>query len=342
MTMRHPAGPALGVLLIPVAVLVVGCAHGHGATEVQRVVDADSIGHIRGDGNAVLSMSTNDTKRVCIAPPAHAAVTVNLTSSTAASLAYDDVEASATLERSLAETLGKLYEHNEQTLFVQHVLYRLCEANANGMLKDVDARDLLIETLLALQEARRQSEKDAATARQELEAAKVANDKAERAYADERAKKPTPAEKAAHEEKVRTLQEAHAAARSAQAKALQNLEEIEQRVTSLDRDIDAVDTRIRTHSGKQGSAYGILFARVFNTATDLADADVRRQRALADRAIAEQKKAEAALKLEQAKASGSKKKLDELQALLQAAALKTITAKSSSEECKAGEVCKKE
>lgn len=108
---------------------------------VEPIPYVDSVVHYPADGGVILSTSRDVDKGVCVAPPAQGAVTINFSVSgkakRAVAVEYQGVKASQTTEgefaASLAESLTKLYEQNEQTLFLQHSLYRLCEAYVNGL-----------------------------------------------------------------------------------------------------------------------------------------------------------------------------------------------------------------
>lgn len=106
---------------------------------VQPVDKVNSIAHYPGDGGVIISSSIVEGKGICVAPPSQSAVTVTFSGDrkkkTSVKLSEIDVSMEQALAVSLAETLSKLYEQNEQTLFLQHSLYRLCEAYTNGLFK---------------------------------------------------------------------------------------------------------------------------------------------------------------------------------------------------------------
>lgn len=135
----HPRHLRRGLVLIA-PVMLFGC-RAWTYQPVEPIKDIDSVVHYPADGGVILSTSRDANKGVCVAPPAQGAVTINFSVSgkgkRAVAAKYQGVEASQTTEgefaASLAESLTKLYEQNEQTLFLQHSLYRLCEAYVNGL-----------------------------------------------------------------------------------------------------------------------------------------------------------------------------------------------------------------
>jgi hypothetical protein len=142
---RHPllarrVGPTLKAAVLLEALCTTGC-RAWDYDPIEPISYVDSVAHYPADGGVIISTSRDPDKGICVAPPAQGAVTINFSVSgkgkRSAAVEYQKIKVSKASEAefaaSLAESLTKLYEQNEQTLFLQHSLYRLCEAYVNGL-----------------------------------------------------------------------------------------------------------------------------------------------------------------------------------------------------------------
>ncbi len=280
--------------------LLAGCAAA--PVHVRGVRNSNSVAHVQGAGNAVLSTSDDRTdkftKRICIMPPAQAGLNVQVSTTGKGAVSYSGIEASAEISRGVELATSKLFENNEQTLFVQHTLYRLCEAHANGMLEGVTLKELW---QAELHEATVGLEKNAAQiriAQDQIEASRdlVSALRAKTTDADATKKAELSTQIASIEDKVATLQA--------------DLVDLQIRSSDLTKRKNEASKQLPKASTEKmpGAAYGFLFKNVFTTAVELSEVDVRRQRALADRAKSEADKAKS--DVEKAKQETEKAKTD--------------------------------
>ena len=84
---------------------------------------------------------------ICIGPPAQSAMARQTNVAGEGEIDLAKVAAEASFDVAVIDSLGRLYEQNERTLFLQYSLYRLCEAYMNemldgGQLVDVYKREL--------------------------------------------------------------------------------------------------------------------------------------------------------------------------------------------------------
>lgn len=134
-------------ITLPSVLLILGlgsaCTPGLQTLEVKN---GNSIVHYPGDGGVVISNVRYEGKTICVAPPAQG---VRLTRTTVNQRGKVDVAGYVGVDMGLdvdtVETLARLYEQNERTLFLQYSLYRLCEAYMNGILTTASAHVIIAE-----------------------------------------------------------------------------------------------------------------------------------------------------------------------------------------------------
>lgn len=86
--------------------------------------------HYPGDGGVIIisEAGQGSGRFTCVAPPAQAALGFSTKSSTEGAVEAEAVKVSLSGSHESVETIVKLAEMNERSLFLQYALYRLCEA----------------------------------------------------------------------------------------------------------------------------------------------------------------------------------------------------------------------
>ena len=360
-----------GRLTILLSVQATGCSYSYKGLEPKSVPveTRNSVTQFSGDGNALISAdfpyedengNNQSFKFVCVAPPAQAAVEVRLRDEGKIEGAYQEVKLSASASRELASSIERLHAQNEQTLFVQHVLYRLCEANGNHFLerlppwlvfsdKIAEARGMAAKYNRQRQLAeseRRDLDDRRADRSQRVQDARDKVDEAQRAL--DAVGRWSQARKKSAEEKREAAKKKHEEEQAKLDKLDKSIERVEAQSVEAageaarwDSTAIALEQTARqlTLRGDDLDAYALLLQRLFATATELSRIGVAKREADAKVAGAEQKKAEAAQKAAEAKLkSESLKKAQEAVGAankrLQDAALKTIEAKAETADCK--------
>jgi hypothetical protein len=99
--------------------------------------DEAPVIHYPGDGGVIIWSKYDAKKFLCVAPPAQAALSIATKTSAEASVEAESVAVTLSGTGETAETITKLAELNERSLFLQYALYRLCESAVNGFIKGI-------------------------------------------------------------------------------------------------------------------------------------------------------------------------------------------------------------
>lgn len=105
-----------------------------------RIYKKGNLAHYAGDGGVVIEKkASSKNHEICVAPPAQAAMALEIEAQRRRKASIPEGP-SVEQEDALAygETIAKLHEEGEKTLFLQFALYRLCEARFNGAFGDAD------------------------------------------------------------------------------------------------------------------------------------------------------------------------------------------------------------
>lgn len=119
-------------------VFVNGVAASEADTTGKRTAEnAVSVARYKGDGGVAIMVDPDAGLNLCVAPPAQSAIALAKALEHKGKVnAMGKVEVEQDWSYQTTETIAKLYEQSERSLFLQFALYRLCEAYANGMLNN--------------------------------------------------------------------------------------------------------------------------------------------------------------------------------------------------------------
>jgi len=96
----------------------------------------NAVANYPGDGGTVLAINSENADYICSMPPAQGVKLLEQALAAKGTVATPGGEAvEGEFSSTHTETLAKLYEQSERTLFLQFAFYRLCEAHANDMIR---------------------------------------------------------------------------------------------------------------------------------------------------------------------------------------------------------------
>lgn len=282
---------------LPALILALGLASACSPLRVQPVKDGNSVAHYPGHGGLIISnvRVKGTDKVICVAPPAQGALLQHTETKKRGKVGVTDyVEIQSEFDHSTIDSLARLYEQNERTLFLQYSLYRLCEAYMNDMLTPTSAATILRE------QARDQRKRAIAIAQAQNECAAL-DTKIQEMNAQE--PKPEGVQSLVREREGLACDQLATEKGAAEAKAL----ELEQSAKAAEKSGATYDAP---------SLYWQGFGLIMETAVHLAkvDADAAKLRAEAQAANAEKKakEAEEKAKTAEAKAKAATETLETL------------------------------